>query len=41
MLMKESLLAKAWSTDLKQGQPRLLQGQFQSCRSPLALTTVP
>ena len=41
MLMKEPLLAKAWSTDLKQGLPKLLQGQLQSCRSTLALAAVP
>jgi hypothetical protein len=39
--MQELLLPKAWGADLKQGLPGLLQGQFQSCRSPLALTTVP
>ena len=41
MLMKEPLLAKAWSADLKQGLPRLLQGQFQSCCCTLALAAVP
>ena len=41
MFAKELLLAKAWSTDLKQGLPRLRQGQFQRCRSTLVLTTVP
>ena len=39
--MQESLLPKAGGTDLKQGLPGLLQGQFQSCRSPLALAAVP
>jgi hypothetical protein len=37
---QELLLAKAWSTDLKQGLAGLLYGQFQGCRSPLALATV-
>jgi hypothetical protein len=41
MSMKESSLAKAWDTDLQKGLTGLLHGQFQSCRSPLALTTVP
>jgi hypothetical protein len=39
--MQELLLPKAWGTDLKQGLSRLLQGQFQRCRSTLALAAVP
>ena len=38
---QELLLAKAWSTDLKKGLAGLLHGQFQSCRSALALAAVP
>jgi hypothetical protein len=41
MLAKELLLAKAWSTHLEKWLTGLLQGQFQSCRSPLALAAVP
>jgi len=41
MSIKESLLAKAWDTDLQQGLTGLLHSQFQSYRSPPALTTVP
>ena len=39
-LMQELLLPKAWGADLTKGLPGQQQGQFQSCRSPLALTTV-
>ena len=39
--MEVLLLAKTWGTDFKQGLPRLLYGQFQSCRSTLALAAIP
>src|SRR5262245_19389792 len=40
-LMKDLLMPKAWGTDFKEWLPWVSYGQFQGCRSPLALTTVP